>query len=34
LREKAKDKTANLEDLFLELTGGEDTKDLIKFLGD
>ncbi|MEA3313863.1 MAG: ABC transporter ATP-binding protein [Caldisericota bacterium] len=33
LREKAKDKTANLEDLFLELTGGEDTKDLIKFLG-
>lgn len=34
LREKAKNKTANLEDLFLELTGGEDTKDLIKFLGD
>lgn len=32
LKEKAKDKTANLEDLFLELTGGEDTKDLIKFL--
>jgi len=32
LREKAKDKSANLEDLFLELTGGEDTKDLIKFL--
>ena len=32
LKEKAKDKTANLEDLFLELTGGEDTKDLVKFL--
>jgi ABC-2 type transport system ATP-binding protein len=34
LREKAKDKTANLEDLFIDLTGGEDTADLIKFLGD
>jgi ABC-2 type transport system ATP-binding protein len=32
LREKSKDKSTNLEDLFLELTGGEDTRDLIKFL--
>ena len=32
LRKKAKDETADLEKLFLELTGGEDTKDLVKFL--
>ena len=32
LKKMAKDESANLEDLFLELTGGEDTKDLIKFL--
>ena len=32
LKKIAKDESANLEDLFLELTGGEDTKDLIKFL--
>ncbi len=32
LKGKAKDKSANLEDLFLELTGGEDTKDLVRFL--
>ncbi len=32
LRSKAKDQTADLEKLFLELTGGEETRNLIKFL--
>jgi ABC-2 type transport system ATP-binding protein len=34
LKEKSKDKSTDLEGLFLELTGGEDTRDLIKFLED
>jgi ABC-2 type transport system ATP-binding protein len=32
LREKTHDKAGDLEELFIELTGGEDTKDLIKSL--
>ena len=34
LKEKSEDKKTNLEDLFLELTGGEDARDLVKFLED